>query len=610
MILQSLRALAVREGLLDDSAFETKPVRWIIRLNGDGRFRQIYDTNVLQSQTAGSKKKPRLEAKLMTIPRRQVRSSGVKANFLVDNAAYVLGMDLKNDTPYPKTQERHSAYVGLLQTASISVESLELRAALAFLTRIDERQSCMEERRGNFADNDLFTFEVEGLLLHEVESLRHYWASDGGSPPRSGRRLQCLVCGELREVASLHNHIQIRGASTSGIPLVSFNCDAFEKYGWIGGANAPTCMDCMTAYVEGVRRLTRPRYVNPRSGKQVSPLHTVLTGDTTAMYWAENDIPMLVDLPLLRDDPGRLRDLLNSTRQGTADSVAYSSRFYCLILTGVQGRASVRRVHVATVADVECNLQRYFEVIDVDRFDRSHPLPQFRLLKSLAPNGDLERGSGEPSIELWLAALFHIALSRNFLAAVVKRNRIDQKVTPERAALLTLYFASRLQSANNPEPTEQISHKPKENRGEMSLNRESTDQPYLLGRLLAVLENLQTASSRGRGLSRTLVDRYFGPASARPSVVFPQLIQSAQHHFKKAATNARARALFLKKLLGEIMNALEPNGFAATLNLEQQGRFALGYYHQRESFYDSKPGIAGPASTSGTTRNTKEETAE
>jgi hypothetical protein len=58
------------------------------------------------------------------------------------------------------------------------------------------------------------------------------------------------------------------------------------------------------------------------------------------------------------------------------------------------------------------------------------------------------------------------------------------------------------------------------------------------------------------------------------------------------------------------MNALEPNGFAATLNLEQQGRFALGYYHQRESFYDSKPGIAGPASTSGTTRNTKEETAE
>jgi CRISPR-associated protein Csd1 len=608
MILQFLRELALREGLVDDPAFESKPVRWIIEVCHDGSFRQLYDTNTPRKQPEGSKKKQTLEARLMVIPRRQVRSSGVKANFLVDNARYVLGLSSGEDPPDPKNAQRHAAYLELLQKASSRTsDPSEVRAVLAFLASPVQIDTCRVElaRQGGFADNDLFTFEIEGTLLHQVDSLRLYWASYAASPLYEGREVQCPICGEQRVPAPLHNQIHIRGASTSGVPLVSFNADAFEKYGWTGSANAPICMDCMTAYVESLRRLTRPRYENPRTGKRVAPQNTILTGNTTAIYWADRDAPLLTGLSLLCNDPKRVGDLLSSLLQGTVDGIGDPGRFYCLILTGVQGRAIVRHMHMGTVGEVADNLRGYFAAIDVERFDRSAPLPQFRLLKSLVLNGDLDRLPNQLGMELWLAALCGLPLSRSFLAAVVARNRAERQVTPERAALLHLYFTIHSRSASTAGGSPPNSQTAKENGKEMSLNRESKDQPYLLGRLLAALENLQTAA-QGRDLNRTLVDRTFGAASTRPGVVFPQLIQTAQHHLAKTGRKAGSRALYLNRLLGEIMDGLDLNGFAAMLNLEQQGRFALGYYHQRQSFY-SKPETPGPLPARQTTGASEEE---
>lgn len=605
MILQSLRELALREGLVDDPSFESKPVRWIIELRRDGRFRQLYDTNTPVAEPEGRKKKPRLEARLMLIPRRQVRSSGVKANFLVDNAKYVLGFGADDATLDPRNAERHAAFVEMLDAAVQQTNSSDAKSVLAFLRSREQRELCRAAlmQQGGFADNDLFTFEVDGMLLHKDEDLRRYWTA--ASSKDESRSMQCLICGEERLPATLHNQIQIRGASTSGVPLVSFNAEAFEKYGWSGNQNAPVCQECMTAYVEGLRRLTRSRYENPRTGRQVSPLSTVLTGDTTAVYWADNVDPLVEGITALRDDPKRIEDLLQSPRQGLPAGVRDATRFYCLVLTGVQGRAVVRRVHTGSVAEVEDNLRRYFESINVDRFDRAEPLPQLRLLKSMVLNGELDRLPPELGTELWLSALFGLPLSRTFLAAVSARNRAERKVTPERAALLQLYFFTHRLSATTGDAINASSDK--ETDRDMSLNRESKDPPYLLGRLLAVLENVQT-TAQGQNLNRTLVDRTFGAASTRPGVVFPQLIQTAQHHLAKASKKTEGRTIYLNKLLGEVIDGLEIDGFRSTLDLEQQGRFALGYYHQRQSFFRPSDSNAGQPATPATDRTAVEET--
>ncbi len=604
MILQSLRELALREGLVDDPAFESKPVRWVIELDEDGCFLGVLDTNAPASQPEGSKKKPRLEAKLMVIPRRVVRSVGIRANFLVDNAKYVLGAGSDTTGPVdPKNAERHAAYLALLKAAPQDVP--ELQAVLAFLADEDERAKCMADlaRQKGYADNDLFTFDVDGIRLTDVEALRAHWTSANEAPSESDGATQCLVCGEVRTAATLHNQIQIRGASTSGVPLVSFNTSAFEKYGWCGNENAPVCTGCMTAYVEALRRLTRARYDNPRSGLRLSPLSTVLSGDTTAIYWADNDATIAGLIGSLRDDPQSVKELLRAPRKGSEYTVRDSARFFCLILTGVQGRAIVRRLHTGTVAEVERNLHRYFAAIHVARYNESAPIPQFLLLKSMVLNGELDGLPAELGTELWLHALFGGPLSRSFLSAVVTRNRAERKVTPERAALLHLFFASH-SSGTSQEPVSDTAEPTLESTAPMSLDRETKDPPYLLGRLLAVLENLQTAA-QGQNLNRTLVDRTFGAASTRPAVVFPQLINTAQHHLSKAAKKMEGRAISLNKLLGEVMDGLDINGFSPTLNLEEQGRFALGYYHQRQSFF-RKTGQPADAPTDTPHDNTEE----
>jgi CRISPR-associated protein Csd1 len=113
----------------------------------------------------------------------------------------------------------------------------------------------------------------------------------------------------------------------------------------------------------------------------------------------------------------------------------------------------------------------------------------------------------------------------------------------------------------------------------VSLDKENRDPGYRLGRLLAVLERVQ--SSAQNNPNKTIVDRYYGSASTRPGVVFPRLIALAQHHLAKLKGGVE---IFYKKLLGEVMDGISAP-FRATLNLEEQGNFALGYYQQRQEFF-------------------------
>lgn len=603
MILQSLRDLAVREKLVDDPAFESKAVRWTIALDADGRFLNAYDTSTPEKPPEGSKKKPKMQAKLMRIPRRLGRSSGIKSDFLVDNAKYALGLAADPaDAEDPRIQQCHAAFVARLRSAPQDVP--ELQAVLTFLSDEASRGACAQKlaAEGGFASNDLFTFEVEGEQLIAIEELQAWWRTQREEETEDCLPVQCLVCGELRVPVRLHNSFQIRGASTSGVPLVSFNASAFEKYGLSGNENAPVCNDCMTGYTEALRRLTRAQYETP-SGRKLQPLSMVLNGDTTAVYWAEGKSELPAALSSMNGDPKSVQDLLVSPHKGSEFLLRDTSAFYCLILTGAQGRASIRRLHVGTVGEVALNLAHYFRAINVDRYDTGEPLPLFRLLGSMALNGERDRLPPEAATELWLHAIFGVRLSRSFLATIIARNRAERVVSAERAALLHLYFHSLVPQKSSAIHSAAFE---KERTYPVSLDRETKDPSYLLGRLLAVLENLQTAA-QGSNLNRTLVDRTFGAASTRPGVVFPQLIQTAQHHLSKAERKLPGRATNLDKLLGEIIDGLEVDGLSAVLSLEQQGRFALGYYHQRQTFF-RKSSVTAPQGSAETSSDSKEET--
>jgi CRISPR-associated protein Csd1 len=116
----------------------------------------------------------------------------------------------------------------------------------------------------------------------------------------------------------------------------------------------------------------------------------------------------------------------------------------------------------------------------------------------------------------------------------------------------------------------------------LALEHERTDPGYVAGRLFAILEKIQTDSAGG-DLSETIKDRYFASASGTPARVFPGLIRVGRHHLTKMDPRLKT---YFEKRIGEVVAKLQL--FPSHLNLEDQGLFAIGYFHQREYLFTPK----------------------
>lgn len=150
------------------------------------------------------------------------------------------------------------------------------------------------------------------------------------------------------------------------------------------------------------------------------------------------------------------------------------------------------------------------------------------------------------------------------------RIRAEREITPGRAAILKAYYLKN----PNPQCPEEVLH--------VSLNENSTNIPYTLGRLFAVYEAVQERANPG--INATIKDKYFNSAASTPATIFPILDNLCQKHLRKLDTGLRIyydkRIALLKNILGET-NPLR-------LTLPEQGSFNLGYYHQKQFIYTKK----------------------
>jgi CRISPR-associated protein Csd1 len=117
----------------------------------------------------------------------------------------------------------------------------------------------------------------------------------------------------------------------------------------------------------------------------------------------------------------------------------------------------------------------------------------------------------------------------------------------------------------------------------MSLDLDNTNQGYLCGRLFAVLEKIQEAAQPG--INATIKDRYYGAASSTPITVFGRLLNLSNHHLAKLSGGSKT---YYEKMIQDIMTGINGNGLPAHLSLDDQSRFAIGYYHQRQELFSSK----------------------
>ncbi len=584
MILQELRALALREGLVDDPAFESKPVAWIIELDSEGGYLGLKSTRVEVAPPEGKKGKPKLQAAMHSIPRRQGRTVNDLPDFLVDKSEYVLGVEPDDKRSTAALDKRRRLFLREVEKASTATGSAMGVAVALFLKDDDARTRCIVElKQAAYAGNDLFTFAVDGKLAHQDDALRRWWAGLAVIARMAGKDRQCLLCGSFQGAARLHNNVQLPGPTGQGVPLVAFNNPSCWKYGFVDderGKNAPICQSCMTAYVEGLRMLVHRRYKLPRTGETAIAQTTFLGGTTKTMctvsaYWSEAKDPLMSVLDGLFSNPKQVRDLLTSPLSGKTGFLG--AKFFCLVISAIKGRAIIRSMHSSTLGQLQENLEFYFSALKLENWDDTGPLSLRRLLSRLVLQKPRKDGTGvedkldglPPRLaeQVYLGVLFRTRMPQIVLTAAVTRNRSEQKVPSERAALLQLFFQSRKQKEV---PI-------------VSLDESCMLPGYRLGRLFSTFEKAQTDKVRmdnpNAKLNSTLTDRFFGAASTRPGTVFPQLTRLSQTHLSKLGE----RGMYLRKWIGEITDGLA--AFPAMLSLEEQGHFALGYYHQRQRFF-------------------------
>lgn len=544
MILAKLCELARRECLLDHPDYEAKAVAWIISIGDRGCFLDLIPT----LSEEGPAKPPK--AKVLQIPRRKGRTSSPDPDFLVDKSEYVLGIEPDGKRSAKDLQKRSELFRKLVLEAIAAKRSEALESVAAFLGNQEERWRAAERARQlGYKSNDLFAFEYRGQLIHERRDMREYFSTLRRASDGIGA--QCLVCGRNAVPVDKHPAVKIPGGTTSGVALVSFNSEAFESYGLSRNENAPVCRDCADAYTTALNRLLG-------TGYESLPRRLVkLSADTTAIYWADAEVLVLDLITDFFEAPRAesVAALMEAPKAGRQPGLV-SDRFYCLILSGGQGRALIRGMLTDAVGEIETNVRTYFESIHISS---EGPLPLWRLLRSLALQGKLDNLPAGLASDVFLAILFGRKFPQTLLARAVERCRTERRVPRERAAVLRAYLIRNLNWEVN-----------------VGLDRETGRAGYRLGRLMAVLEKLQM-EAQGK-ISVTIVDRHYGAASTRPATVFSRLIGLAQHHLAKCK-----RPVFFQKLLGEVMEGLSV--FPATLSLEEQGLFALGYYHQKQDFY-------------------------
>jgi len=522
--------------------------------------------NLLQVQDVREVVKGKAVPKSLVVPEPAKKSVNIVANFMWGATGYVLGADNKEKPD--RARQTFEAFRLLHHQLGDNVDDDGMKALLRFL---DNWSPDMAEKLENWDEiaglNLVFRLDRALEYLHDRPLIKEAWLSDLDRRT-SEKRAVCLVTGKDAPIARLHPDIKgVRGAQTKGASVVSFNLDAFCSYGKEQSFNAPVGERVAFAYTTALNELLRYE-----KGQRVQ------IGDATTVFWTERDSPIegfmgyILDPRDDRGDVAEVRRFLEAVREGKMPSdIDGGVRFYILGLSPNAARLAVRFWQVSSVGEISSMIGTHFNDLAITKSFPSDPdFPgMWQMLRETAAQGNLDNVSPNLAGAFMRSILTGAAYPQALLSAIILRIRADQTVNYLRAAMIKACLVRRYRLTGSEKKKEVT----------MALDTKSTNIAYRLGRLFAVLERTQRDAVPGA--NTTIRDRFYGAASATPRVVFPQLLRLAQHHIQKADYGARS-----DKLIEEIISGI--GEFPAHLTLDDQGFFALGYYHQRQSFY-SKP---------------------
>ena len=569
MILQALKEYYDRkvedsESNIAPEGFEWKRIPFLIVIDPDGRFINIEDT------------REKLTAKSFLVPRSRSRSGSLsyKTTFLLwDHIGYVFG--------YPddeKAKNQHATWLNELKLLPTELKNDEGVGAIFKFYDSNEVDFVREHPKWGECTkmqscNMTFKLVGEKLPVPCRNSVKNYIRKSikpseiqNGSPEKLYRR--CLVTGEIDEIIRVHSDTRI---SKDAKKLVGFQKNSgYDSYGKEQGFNAPVGKSAEFAYTTALNTL-------------IKSSSRMLIGDAVTLFWSEKRTDLEKQVPDFfseppKDDPDRgvraVKSLHNSIGNGVfSNGETLQTMFYVLGLSPNVARISVRFWIVDTVAGMAFKIKRHFDDVKIVHGPKDKEvLSLFRLLVGTAAQGKADNIPPNVAGDTMRAILEGLPYPKTLLQAAIRRIRAEHDVTYPRAALIKACI-NRSTRFKNPNMEEEV---------KMGLDESNINIGYRLGRLFAVLEKIQKEANPG--INATIRDKFYGAASGTPAAVFGNLMRLKNHHLSKLVSTGRR--IYFEKLLGTILDGVEArSSFPAHLSLEDQGRFAIGYYHQHHDFF-------------------------
>lgn len=581
MILQALAKYyetLVEEGKVSKQGWNSAKVSYQIDLTKEGEVKGII--SLKEEENRG--KKVVLVPKLLLVPEMVTRSSGISANFLCDNAKYLLGICQEDDEKNKKRAEdcffaAKEKHLSFLKQA----EGDMAKAICLFFEKWNPAEAMNQlEIRENWeeiTDGGNLIFGIGMEFAQDDTEIKKLW-DDRVTEESEDAQGICLVTGEKTEIARIHRGIKgVPGAQSSGAALVSFNASSFESYGKEQSYNAPVGKYAEFAYTTALNYLLSDR------------TYSLQIGDAMVVFWAESGKTSYQDFFKMctessSDNQRELKELFEKIQLGKpvvfkGDELNPEQRFYVLGLAPNAARLSVRFFYENSFGNILKNISEHYKRMEIIRpqWEQKEFLSVRELLfetvnknskdKKPVPNMATMTFRAILSGERYPERLYSDTLIR------IRAEQDDSKINWRRIAIIKTYLMQNCYW--------------KEGEDYMGLNEESNDIAYVLGRMFSVLESIQLDASPG--VQATIRDRYYNSACGTPAAVFPILIKLKNSHMKKIGREKEGTKKYYEKLFTEIMWKVDASeGFPKRLSLEQQGKFAIGYYHQTQKKYEKK----------------------
>lgn len=565
MILKALYDYYHRCGNLPAPGMELKEIGFIIVISNEGKFIRFEDRRI-----------DKKSAQQFLVKKSVGRSSAPVANYLYDNSQYVFGYSNKGDT------QSMRKYFDVFKAKIKDIyekhpDNNDIKAVYAFYQQdlSDVIETMMKDSLWDDIDKNLnkkysiFSFRIEGdrdIVASKKELMDLKKDEDGTG------QAYCLVTGKKANPVEVTTATMIPGSQATA-KLVAFQVNSgYDSYGKSKGYNAPISEEAEFAYTTALNAMLAKDSHNK-----------FVIGTRTFLFWASSDsdaskkteeglFSLFGKFEANEDDPNRRIELVRDTFMSVYNGKLHANKddkFFILGLAPNSARIAVVYWSEQPLREFAGLISRHFEdmeIVDI-RKDKKPYAGLHSMLGSVTLSG--KSSDAAPNLpEAVVKSIFQgLPYPMSLFQACIRRIRAEQSVTIVRAAIIKAYL-NRLNNNND------IKIK-------IMLDKENQNQGYLCGRLFAVLDKIQEDAN---GI-HSIRERYMNSASSTPATVFSTVLNLSAHHLEKLNNG---KQVYYEKLKQEIISKLDADGFPAHLSLQDQGRFFVGYYHQRQDFFTSK----------------------